>query len=159
MKKLFSYTLILTLLMTIGCSIDESNEILQPEDTSLSLIEILSSNALLTAKRPQPPVWVDCIPFTGLVVPATFKPGKGNFDELYAGADFSGNPLISDYKPGDQDYNGGRWHMNVLRTGVDTVKYINACSEEDLDMNDFMPALDMEGNEMYFECPLKKSKS
>lgn len=161
MKKLFSFTLILTLLMTIGCSIDESNEILQSEDSSFSLLEILSSDALLTDKRPQPPLWADCYAYTGLVVPATFKPGSGNFDELYVmpKADgtgmfmFDGKPLISDSKPGDQDYNGGRWHLNVIKSDDYAALYSGACSEEDLNTDHFM------STNMYFECPLKKVKN
>lgn len=57
-------------------------------------------------------------------------------------------PLISESKPGDQDYNGGRWHMNTLKGSVDPGKYAMACQVEDLDLNDF------ESTENYFECPL-----
>ena len=88
---------------------------------------------------------------TAIVVPATFKPGSGNFDELYMMPEamfYGGLPLISDSKPGDQDYNGGRWHMNLLKEGVDASKYAMACSEEDLDPNDF------DSIDLYFECPL-----
>ena len=59
-----------------------------------------------------------------------------------------GVPLISDSKPGDRDYNGGRWHMNVLKAGVDPSKYANACRVEDLNLSDF------ESTPNYFECPL-----
>jgi hypothetical protein len=59
-----------------------------------------------------------------------------------------GVPLISDSKPGDRDYNGGRWHMNVLKDGVSPSKYSNVCRVEDLDLNDF----ESTGN--YFSCPL-----
>ena len=59
-----------------------------------------------------------------------------------------GVPLISESKPGDQDYNGGRWHMNVLKPGIDPDKYANADSVDDLILGDFM------STENYFECPL-----
>ena len=51
MKKLFSLALFLTLLITIGCTVEESIEIPQFEE-SVSFIEMLSDDALLTSKRP-----------------------------------------------------------------------------------------------------------
>jgi hypothetical protein len=94
-------------------------------------------------------VWADCELFATVVTPATFKPSSTPFDELYATGNFKdGVPLISESKPGDQDYNGGRWHMNALKSTVSPTKYANACSVEELDLNDFM------STDMYFECPL-----
>ena len=68
----------------------------------------------------RPSTWVDCELFAGVVTPATFNPERDPFDELYAGGDGfkNGVPLISESKPGDQLYNGGRWHLNVLKAGV-----------------------------------------
>jgi hypothetical protein len=84
------------------------------------------------------------------VTPATFSPESTPFDELYAGGNGfkEGAPLISESKPGDQDYNGGRWHLNVLKAGVDPDKYAGANRVEDLDLDDF------DSMEAYFECPL-----
>lgn len=98
-------------------------------------------------------IWADCRLFGTVGTPAHFKPGKGPFDELYnvqpAGTTFkAGVTAISESRPGDQDFNGGRWHVNVLKAGVPLDKYLNACSVEDLDLNDFM------GTGTYFECPL-----
>ena len=64
-----------------------------------------------------------------------------------------GVPLISDSKPGDQDYNGGRWHLNVLKASVDPAKYADACEEEDLDLADF------DSMDTYFGCPLRPLKN
>ncbi|MCI0596188.1 MAG: hypothetical protein L0Z48_06570 [candidate division Zixibacteria bacterium] len=99
---------------------------------------------------PRPQTWADCELFDGVVTRTDFKPTAGNFDELYAGGSGfkDGVPLISESKPGDADYNGGRWHMNVLKAGVSAGKYANACRVEDLDLNDF------ESTNQYFECPL-----
>ncbi len=99
---------------------------------------------------PRPQTWVDCERFDGVVTPATFDPASDPFDELYAGgAGFlDGVPLISESQPGDQDYNGGRWHLNVLKIGVDPFKYAAACSVEELDLDDFASTAN------YFECPL-----
>lgn len=99
---------------------------------------------------PRPQTWVDGEKFNGVVTPATFDPASGNFDELYTcggpGMFAEGVPLISESKPGDQDYNGGRWHLNVLKAG----KVCNgaAVGVGDLVLGDFAPM------EVYFECPL-----
>ena len=100
--------------------------------------------------RPRPVSWADCEAFDGVVTPNTL-PFQGPFDQLYMMPGFSfkdGVPLISESKPGDQDYNGGRWHLNVLKAGVNPGKYANACSLEALDLGDF------EGTGKYFTCPL-----
>jgi hypothetical protein len=98
----------------------------------------------------RPNIWADCELFMTVATPATFDPAHGPFDELYGGGNGfkDGVPLISECKPGDQDYNGGRWHLNVLKASVSPDKYENACSVEDLDLNDF------ESTNNYFECPL-----
>lgn len=98
-------------------------------------------------------IWADGELFGTVGTPAHFKPGNGPFDELYnvapAGATFkNGVTAISESKPGDQDFNGGRWHVNILKEGVPTEKYSNACRVEDLDLTDFV------GTGTYFECPL-----
>ena len=99
---------------------------------------------------PRPATWVDGELFAGVVTPATFDPANGNFDELYtcgsAGTFKDGVPLISESGPGDQDYNGGRWHLNVLKPGATCPS--TADSDADLNLADFM------ATDMYFECPL-----
>jgi hypothetical protein len=96
---------------------------------------------------PRPETWVDGERFAGVVAPATFDPANGNFDELYMCTDGTtfkdGVPLISESGPGDQDFNGGRWHLNVS-TNCDA----NADSVDDLELGDFTPT------SIYFECPL-----
>ena len=70
------------------------------------------------------------------MTPATFDPASDPFDELYtSGNGFKdGVPLISESKPGDQDYNGGRWHVNILKDDVNPDKYVGASSVEELDL-------------------------
>jgi hypothetical protein len=96
---------------------------------------------------PRPETWVDEERFGGVVTPATFDPANGNFDELYMCTDGTtfrdGVPLISESGPGDQDYNGGRWHLNVS-VNCDA----SADSVEDLNLADFA------STSVYFECPL-----
>ena len=126
--------------------------------TMLSLTLTLAAFVLLAGinsvvaegPRPRPQTWVDGELFNGVVTPATFDPESDPFDELYAGGNGfkDGVPLISESKPGDTDYNGGRWHQNVLKLEVDPAKYADASSVEDLDLADFV------FTDNYFECPL-----
>jgi hypothetical protein len=157
MKKVISYLFVLSLFSFTACSEQETSEDYPLDEAKTTLLQQLSSTALMASKRPQPPIWADCILYSGIVVPATFKPESDPFDELYAlpeGSTYKdGVPLISDSKPGDQDYNGGRWHLNVLKEGVDPTKYANACQPEDLDLADFM------ATDNYFGCPLRPRKN
>jgi hypothetical protein len=118
------------------------------------LLGLLSTSAVAFAQGgplPRPETWVDGERFAGVVTPATFDPANGNFDELYMCTDGStfkdGVPLISDSGPGDPDYNGGRWHLNVS-TNCDST----ADSVEDLDLSAF------QSTNTYFECPLLPSR-
>jgi hypothetical protein len=113
-------------------------------------VGLLSMNAVGENPNPRPVSWADGIKFGGIVAPNSL-PEKGNFDQLYMMPDFAfaeGVPLISESKPGDKDYNGGRWHVNVLKAGVDPAKYANASGVDDLDLGDF------EGTGVRFNCPL-----
>ncbi len=98
----------------------------------------------------RPQAWVDGQLFDGVVTPAHFDPASEPFDELYTcdgvGMFKDGVPLISEAKPGDQDYNGGRWHLNIFIEGASCDG--TADSVEDLTLADF------ESTDLYFECPL-----
>jgi len=94
---------------------------------------------------PRTTVWSDGILFRTVVTPAVFDGDHGNYDILYGGAFADGVGLISESKPGDQDYNGGRWSLYVPKNAED---YSSAKSDKDLDPMDF------ESAGMYFECPL-----
>ena len=101
-------------------------------------------------------IWSDGQLFGTVGTPAHFKPGKGPFDELYNtggnGTFKDGVAAISESKPGDQDFNGGRWHVNLLKPEVDPAKYADADSIDDLDLDDFVSTT------TYFECPLLPRK-
>ena len=96
-------------------------------------------------------IWADGALYRSVVTPATFKGNGDAYDQLYAGSYKDGITLISESKPGDRDYNGGRWHLNVLKAGFET-KYLGASSDTELDPGDF----EATGN--YFECPLQPMK-
>ena len=99
--------------------------------------------------RPRPQTWVDGELFDGVVTPAKFDPANGNFDILYLGCPFlDGVPLISESKPGDQDYNGGRWEEWKIINPENCALYSTADRDGDLDTAHFAPT------GVYFECPL-----
>ena len=150
----FLMTVVAAVLMATAC---QKKEIVKPDtpknlsQEELDALFMGDQNGDYSYKaRPRPEGWADCEGFAGVVAPATFNPSAGNFDEMYLGGNGfkDGKVLISESKPGDQDYNGGRWHRNELKAGVDPDKYSEACSVDDLDLNDFM------STDIYFECPL-----
>ena len=119
-----------------------------------SMIALTAAPALAKGPNLRPQTWVDGELFGGVVTPATFDPSSGNFDELYSGCAGEGGfkggaPLISESKPGDQDYNGGRWHENMIINTDNCALYSNVDSVEDLNLAHF----DSTGDH-YFECPL-----
>ena len=120
---------------------------------AFSMLAVTAAPALAQGggPRPRPMTWVDGELFNGVVTPATFDPASEPFDQLYArcGMDkfAQGVDLISESKPGDQDYNGGRWHLNTLKTEFCS-KYANADRVGNLVLSDF------ESTDKYFECPL-----
>ena len=84
MKKLLSLILLSTVfLIATSCSVEEANDTAFSQESNDSLLENLSRESLSKGQRPQPPIWADDILYSGIVVPATFKPNSGNFDELY----------------------------------------------------------------------------
>lgn len=157
MKKLLLLSA-LSLFIFASCT---TEEIHQESQFSLETLKVLAQldplafNGKGGVTRMQPPIYGgdECIIYSGIVAPAQFKPESDPFDELYmipGGFAFSVS-LISDARPGDQNYNGGRWHVNVLKEGV-TTDYSMACKVEDLDLNDFMSA------GAYFACPMRPIK-
>ena len=163
MRKILLAPMVLTLLLVVACT--PSEEVVSDLDVTnqnvvSNLVEISAKNDG-NSKKMQPDIYGDCIVYLGLVnEKATFNPESDPFDELYALGDglfFKGGvPLISESKPGDQDYNGGRWHMNVLTDPGNAWKYANSCSVEDIiadgDLADFT------STDAYFSCPMLPRK-
>jgi len=78
---------------------------------ALSLLGILPVSAG-GATKVDNAIWADDMLF-GTVLTPTELPAKGKFDKLYNfdGSGLAGQRSISEAKPGDQDYNGGRWEV------------------------------------------------
>lgn len=121
-------------------------------DTESSPTQAEQSSAVLSKVQFGGVIWSDGELFRTLGSPAVFSGDSGPFDILFTGASFKdGVGAISESKPGDADYNGGRWEVWALKEGVMT-DYSNATSVEDLNMDDF------ESADFYFECPLRPAR-
>ena len=95
-------------------------------------------------------IWADGELFGTVGTPTSLPEDQGPFDKLFQAAPGSfkdGVGAISESKPGDQDWNGGRWEIYKLKDGVMT-DYSNADSVDDLNLSDFEP------RGIYLECPL-----
>jgi len=140
-RSLFNACLLGATIATLGCGHSMTTEPTQRE---------VAASQLFQVSGPTGAVWADGELFAIVAPPATFDNPHGNFDELYKGGNgfLNGVGAISDAKPGDQDYNGGRWHVQLLKAGVDPDKYASASSADDLDPADF------ESTDVYFECPM-----
>jgi len=99
------------------------------------------------AKKPRGMIWADGELFETFGTPTSFDPDQGPFDILVHGNFKDGVGAIAESKPGDQDFNGGRWNVYDPKEDLGD-KYMNADSFEDLDLNDFQSA------GQYFECPM-----
>ena len=144
MKKLnLVFVALLSIVVLVSCQ--KEGDILPAEP---SIPDVLSK---ADKGRPNTEVWSDGKLFRSVVTPAEFDGDKGNYDKLYAGSFYDEVGLISESKPGDQDYNGGRWNLYVLKDGV-TTDYSTANSDGDLNPLDFVSA------ETYFACPLLPAK-
>ena len=157
------FAVVLAVALTAGCQENPMTDDPAAGEPALRLPATASeSGGLLNAtaapvvaakKDPKPGaqlggmIWADSELFGTVGTPATFDGDNGPYDRLFQGAFLDGIGAISESKPGDQDFNGGRWSVWVLKVGVVT-DYSTASSYEDLNEDDFEPA------GVYFECPL-----
>ena len=58
-------------------------------------------------------IWADGTAYRTVATP-THLPNHGPKDGIYAFDGLNGQNAVSEAKPGDKDYNGGRWQVTVL---------------------------------------------
>ena len=146
MRKMTYWCSLLTVALLAGCQ----DGILNPEAEPAATAQTSSDDSAAAKRGAQlgGMIWADGELFGTVGTPTSLNPDHGPFDALFQGGFKDGIGAISESKPGDQDYNGGRWHVYRLKQGVDQDKYLTACSVEDLDPKDF------KATDTYFECPL-----
>ena len=80
---------------------------------ALSIVALIA--ATVQAKVSRSAIWCDGELF-GVTITPNDVPMKGPFDVIYSFMDsgLEGQRSISDAKPGDTDYNGGRWEVRPV---------------------------------------------
>ncbi len=82
----------------------------------LSMVAVVLFTAMPLAAGLGPPagnIWADGTLYRTIGTP-TELPNKGLKDGMYVIEGLSGQHPVSESKPGDQDYNGGRWQQYIL---------------------------------------------
>jgi hypothetical protein len=79
---------------------------------SLSIVAPASASG---ASKVRSAIWADGQIY-GTVLTPNDLPQRGNFDNLlnFDGSGLSGQRSVSDSKPGDRDFNGGRWAVYAV---------------------------------------------
>jgi hypothetical protein len=130
-----------------GISCSQGGGVVAPDNDTDAVAAETSGTFQASRTSRDAAIWADCEAFSTLGTKTAFK--NGPFDALYNGATFKdGLGAVSESKPGDKDYNGGRWHVYTLKAEVDT-DYSEVCSVADINPDDF------EDTHTYFECPLR----
>lgn len=157
---LFSGALTVALLLA-GCTDEltgpsaEHEEALVPSQAAAAVESKAATGSANSDKAAQkgPMIWANNELFRSIVTTATFSGNQGNFDALYVITPYTfAGPYdhLSDSAPGDQDYNGGRWEVFHLKSGVDASKYDDVSSTVDPSFDHD----DWESTHFYFECPM-----
>lgn len=80
----------------------------------LAAFLIMASMASAGVGPPAPnAIWADGTLYRTVATPSIL-PAFGPKDGLYVFPDLAGQRSVSEAKPGDQDYNGGRWQVYVI---------------------------------------------
>jgi hypothetical protein len=126
---------------------------------------VILTVAVVQAKVIRDAIWCDGELF-GVTVTPKDLPMKGPFDVIYNFADsgLDGQRSISDAKPGDVDYNGGRWEvkpvaftlagMLALDQDLDGAIDYELTSDADIAAAAAAGYLTVGGPVRYFVCPL-----
>lgn len=110
-------------------------------------------------------IWADGYAYKTIATPAHFK-NKGPKDGIYVFDNLEGQNPVAEAKPGDQDYNGGRWQVYVLDFTDEGLAIHDAdnngmadfelTSWEDVQAHIGLGHLEMVAMGPSFECPLIK---
>lgn len=135
------------------------------------LILIAGGVIVATAEHVGPPaldaIWADDELFATVGTP-TDLPDKGPKDGLYVFEGLDGQRAVAEAKPGDQDYNGGRWQVVQVKfteKGIsvhdpdgDGIVNFELTSWEAVQHHIALGHLEVIGDGPSFVCPLIKKK-
>lgn len=110
-------------------------------------------------------IWADGHAYKTIATPANFT-DNGPKDGIYVFDNLEGQNPVAEAKPGDQDYNGGRWQVYVLSfteeglavhdANNDGVADFQLTSWEQVQTHIGLGHLEMTAVGPSFECPLIK---
>ena len=78
-----------------------------------TLFVIFAASFAVAGGPPGGAIWADGYAFKTIDTQNSL-PDKGPKDGIYVFANLDGQKPVAESKPGDQDYNGGRWQVYVL---------------------------------------------
>ncbi len=125
-----------------------------------------ATNAHAGATRVADVIWADGDLYSTIITPATFTaPPERTTDALYAFdmSGLNGQRPVSAAKPGDTDYNGGRWAVKAVMftaAGVEALGdgfgniAMELASEAEILAHEADGHLTVMDTTLYFECPL-----
>jgi hypothetical protein len=139
--------------------------------TAIAALALVFAYTLPTFAQSGPPIpnaiWVDGILF-GVTLAPNMLPDHGPKDGLYnfGNSGLTGQRSVGESKPGDQDYNGGRWQVTLVAytpSGIthfdpdgDGAVNMELTSWEDVGQAISMGYLEVTGPGPSFTCPLHR---
>ncbi len=135
------------------------------------VVALGAGTANARAMRMADAIWAGGQLYDTVVTPATFvQPPEHTTDALYLFAiNGLGQRLVSDSAPGDPDYNGGRWSVQVVTITPAGIAALDADNDGLIDdemtsVDDVIAAeaagyLTINAANIYFECPLLPRRS
>jgi hypothetical protein len=113
----------------------------------------------LTAVQAGPPIadalWADGQLYRTILTP-TELPNHGPKDGLFVFPGLAGQRGVAEAKPGDRDYNGGRWQVYVINVLDESALSGELTSWEEVQMHISNGALEIGGMGPTFVCPMIK---
>jgi hypothetical protein len=131
-------------------------------------VALLLGIAPMISARSGPPIpdaiWVDDVLYGVILTPNSLPP-HGPKDGLYNFTNLNGQRSVGESKPGDQDYNGGRWQVTLLAYTEDGLAIFDADDDgvADYELTNWeqvqdhigLGHLEVIGDGPSFTCPLK----
>lgn len=112
-------------------------------------------------------IWADGVLYATVATP-TMLPDHGPKDSLFVFQNLEGQAAVSESKPGDRDYNGGRWQVILLNYTPEGLAVHDTDNDGEADLilkswEDVLHHIDLghlerAGLGPSFVCPLKKQK-
>jgi hypothetical protein len=140
---------------------------------ALSVALLLTSSVALAggATRVENALWGDGVTWDTVLTPTSFKQAPSHSVDLlynFSMSGLMGQRAVSSNVPGDREYNGGRWWVQMVvftEQGLaahdpDGDGYVNfeLKSAEEVAMHVDLGHIEIYETSTYFECPLLKSK-